>query len=104
LLFGSTSTADSSTSKSLKYINTLTIVLEGAPPAGGGSGNELVQEAEAAQALALALALGPVPVRALVQGAVQEMALALVLALGPVQGAVQHRRTVSAAWRAQMAV
>ncbi len=36
LLFGSTSLADNQTSKSLKYINTMTIVLSGAPPVGWG--------------------------------------------------------------------
>jgi hypothetical protein len=39
LLFGSTGMADNSTSKSLKYINTLTVVLSGAPPVGPGTGD-----------------------------------------------------------------
>ena len=33
LMFGSLSTADGTTSKSLKYINTITLILKGAPPA-----------------------------------------------------------------------
>ena len=33
LLFGSLSTADGTTSKSLRYINTITLILKGAPPA-----------------------------------------------------------------------
>lgn len=37
LLFGSTGLADNSTSKSLKYINTMTIVLDGAPPTDWGN-------------------------------------------------------------------
>jgi hypothetical protein len=39
LLFGSTGLADNSTSRSLKYINTMTIVISGAPPVGSGTGN-----------------------------------------------------------------
>ncbi|MEA5019620.1 MAG: PASTA domain-containing protein [Gordonibacter sp.] len=38
LLFGSTGLADNSTSKSIKFINTITVVLDGAPPTGWGDG------------------------------------------------------------------
>jgi hypothetical protein len=38
LLFGSTGLADNSTSRSLKYINTMTVVIQGAPPVGTGDG------------------------------------------------------------------